>query len=187
MNILIRNTNALQSMIQRNKVLWTLQAKTYLKYILFAITTGLVFLVIGLASGFTFKSKADSTTTVYNLHIATIIGLSFILMGMLYSIHMYRNKRIFFESVDKYINRHSLDPADGSIQIDDNGITFLSNEIKQDIKWKRFSHFKYYRGFLFLFMDDYSLQSISIDKKQVSDHDFAELLDFLKKNLQESK
>ncbi len=175
-------------MIQKNKVLWALQAKTYIKYILFAITTGLVLLVIGLSSGYTFMSKAvNGMTTVYNLHIAASIGLSFILMGILYSVHMFKNKRLFFGYADKHINQHSLDPADGSIQIDETGITYISSDIRQEIKWKRFSHFTYYRGFLFLFMDDYYLQSISVDKNQMSDHDFAELSEFLKKELQEKK
>ena len=53
----------------------------------------------------------------------------------------------------------------------------------QELKWSKFSHYKYSNGFLFLLIGDTFSLTFTIDEKYLTREDFDSLLDFVKRNL----
>jgi len=182
MEILIQNTNTIQSITEKNKTLWRLYIQPSVRSIIVLLSLGVLIIVLGATTKNTFDIYIKGSTKIYNLHISISIGLAFILLGIIYSYHILKSRRSFFRKVDKIIHRHSLDPMDGCLQINDEGVKYSSFEMKQDVKWAGFSHYKLYKGYLFLLINE-EFSSFVIDRRQVKDADFIELYDFVQKRL----
>jgi hypothetical protein len=186
MNFSIRNSDALESRIKKNEVLWKITSRPIIITIVIVMLLGAAILYFDISTHYTIMAMTTPKAIIYDLHLSFSIGLALLLWGFLRLFSHLLNKRIFFRTLEKIINRHRLNsrtPMYDLIEINDVGVTESTFEYKSEIKWIRFTHYKEYMGFLFLIMDGQIGSSIIIDKKFIDPNDYLQLLEVVKGKL----
>lgn len=196
MEIVINNKTASELILQTNKIRWAVYKQRLIFSFLLVFLCGLIFFFAGRSQGYDssesdYKYNNDFTisyvhTTQYNYHILLGLGIAFMLFSIyLAIIYLILQKKKFFKAVNKVASRHESVSDIYTLKITDEGIYYKDAEIMREEKWIVFSKYKMYKNNLMLFRDDFYISALVIDKSQLSDADFNELLIFVKKILPE--
>lgn len=172
MNILIKNPNSHENIIEYNKIKWELAVKNSRRLILVFIFVVLISIVYEL-----FNRVIESTDDNSTLSL----GSAFIFLIAIYLFQQYRSKKRFF----KWVNWHSYKLKNSRspviLEITDDFVRYEDFEIKTEMKWSAFSSYRFSKGYLFLIRDDNFFASTAIKKELIPDNDFKELMEFVKK------
>lgn len=147
---------------------------------------GAAILYFDISTRYTIMKLSTPKAIIYDLHLSFSIGLALLLLGLLLLFFLTLNKRSHFKTLEKIINRHRLNsrsPMVDLIEINDSGVTETTSEYRFEIKWLRFTHYKEYKGFLFLIMNGEISSSIMVDKSCVEPNEYTQLQSFVKSKL----
>jgi len=190
MNISIQSPDAFESRIKKNELLWKLTSRPALRTSIVLMLLGAAILYFDISAHYTIMELSSPKAIIYDLHLSFSIGLALLLLGLLLLFFLALNKRSHFRTLEKVINRHRLNsrtPMADLIEINDSGVTETTSEYRSEIKWIRFTHYKEYRGFLFLIMNGEISSSIIVDKSFVDPNEYMQLLNFVKSKLVKMK
>jgi hypothetical protein len=162
--------------------------------LLLVFICGLIFFSAGRSQGYDsseshYKYNKNYTvsyvhTIQYNYHIMLGLGIAVMLFSVyLAFVYLILQRKKFFKAVSKVVSRHKTVSDIYTLKINDDGIYYNDSEITQNEKWSVFTKYKIYKEYLLLFRDDFYINALVIDKKQIPDTDFNELLIFVKKKL----
>jgi hypothetical protein len=167
---------------EKNKFFWYwLNKKNYVG-ILYFFLLGILSLVFGLTSHFTFKEiLAQGCTTIYNLHFGITIGSSLIIVAIVLFRSLQLSRKYFFNGVEKYIKQVGQNGA--SISLNENEAIYSDNMMKQELKWERFSGFVYKKEFLVLLTGKSTFTDFIIHESELTKDEFNTILIFLKTKL----
>jgi hypothetical protein len=190
------NKTASEFILHTNKIRWTLYKQRLMFSLLLVFVCGVIFSFAGRSQGYDssesdYKYNKNFTvsyvhTTQYNYHVMLGLGIAFMLFSIyLAFVYLILQKKKFFKVVNKVANRHKKVSDIYTLKITDDGIFYKDSEIMRDEKWVVFSKYKMNKNNLMLFRDDFYINALVIDKRQLSDGDFNELLIFVKKILPE--
>lgn len=165
----------------KHKILWRLHAvKTYRAIGLYFFG-GILLIVIGSIGDYSFKTFSDKTVT-YNLNFTHSFGVALILLSIIYLYHTFKARSKYFDSLDRQLYQEPNAFISNMI-INETGVCTAGKDIKQEMKWTLFTHYKLYKHYLLLIMDDISLYSIVINMKELDNNAASELLAFAKRKL----
>jgi hypothetical protein len=191
MEIIIDGTDVSEYIKETGKIRWKSSLRRqYLGTLIFFLFGALI-LTIGVSSGntismTTYKYENNSTTeytTKYDYHTSLGLGIGFMLIALYFVYIIYRQKSKFFLGIAKICARHRQFSDNFSIKINNDHMCYRDFELIRDQKWSTFSHYMVYNDDLLLFQDDFYISSIVIQKAQLSDKDYSDLLNFVKSKL----
>lgn len=165
---------------------WKIVSRPIIRTIVVIMLLGAAMLSFDISAHYTLMAMTTPKAIIYDLHLSISIGLALLLCGFLFLFFHLLNKRSFFRTLEKIINRHRLNsrsPMYDVIEVNDVGVTETTFEYKSELKWIRFTHYKEYRGFLFLIMNAEIASSVMIDKRLIDPNDYLQLLEFVKGKL----
>lgn len=174
-----------ESLMERNIIHWKLFAHKYYLIILVEFLGGISCLISGMRKGYTWKSTVNGASTLYTFNGELSIGIAFLLLAIISFFNIQRSRNSFFKKVRASMQNNISDNA--SMEIDNTEVKYRDSELIQEIKWSLFSHYKFYKNYLFLITSDNYITSILIDKRLLTSSEFAELSAYVKKQLSEKK
>jgi hypothetical protein len=180
MELKLKINKDIQLIQQKNKIVWRSSAKSRYLLVLYFLLLGAFFISIGAMSNFTFKVMAgEGGTKIYSLHIAVTLGVAFWMFAVFNLIVIQSARKKFFNKIDRYIQ--SVYKKEVFLYINDISITYEDFEIKEELKWGKFTSYKYQNGILFLLLDEDLFTLFIISEKETDD--FPQLLSFIKKKI----
>jgi hypothetical protein len=186
MNVSISIPDALENRIKKNEALWKITSTPIVRTIIVIMLLGAAIIYFDLSTHYTIMKLTTPRAIIYNLHLSFAIGLALLLLGLLRLFLHLGNKRMYFGTLEKIINRQRLNsrnPVVDLIEISDAGVTEITSEYKSEIKWIRFTHYKEYKEFLILIMNGGIATSVMIDKSFFEPNQYVQLLDLVKSKL----
>jgi hypothetical protein len=162
------------NLLEIHKIRWDLSFKKSLVYFTFYAIAGLF--VMGLAA-----LGAEKSGHFWG--ILSSFGLSLIFLSLYYFSHNYQNKRKHLANVRMALALSKQQAQNNEIVVNDNGVTFKDFQTYSEWKWSAFSCYMLYQDYLFLLMGSSVLNSIAIQKAELSVDQFAELINFCKGRL----
>jgi hypothetical protein len=185
MNIIIKDNNAGESIIDQNSVRWKLYARKTSKFFVLTYTLGLLLFIIGMQkfSEYGWKTFDGQYTYYTNWHFTESLGLVIILFTTYLLIIQFKTKKKFLKTVKIISDRHLKTTNEILIQATEDNLTYRSYELNQEIKWWLFSSYTLYDNYLFLNVEGNEKTGITLDKRLMNTEEFNQLLEFIKKRL----
>jgi hypothetical protein len=152
-----------------------------------SIGLGIVLIVIGKLSGYTFYTEISGNGTYYNLNICMSLGLVCIIVAAMLALALSSSKKAFFEVVTEFMDDFNVNSSEADIEITETYVKTRRKGLKQEIHWNFFTNYKFKDGVLFLIMNNAYSSPIAIDHGQMNLTDFQQLLEFVKLKLPEKK
>jgi hypothetical protein len=170
-NIVKKNTGDL---LRKNKTKWGL---AYRNTYFFIASYAFVGSLILICNAVTAKNADDFWG------LGTSLGGGLIFLSIVYFSHTFQAKRKYLERTRIAIKRSEHEGQNTEILIKDDGITFKDFQTRSEWKWSVFPHYLLYKDYLFLMMGNSVLNSITIQKTELSVYEFEELINFCKGHL----
>ncbi|MDE3212110.1 MAG: hypothetical protein KGM98_02670 [Bacteroidota bacterium] len=198
MNILITDSDAATYIETRDKLLWWLYIRRSILISIILLTAGIALLTDGIFRGSENKvsnyehssyptTRIIKTTQVYDYHLSYGFGMALIFVSLYFFFMIFRQRMFFFKTSKRISKIRKVADNDFTIRINDQDISYQDFELASEAKWSHFSRFKIYKQFILLFADRYSWSSFAIPVNLLTDDDFKELFQFLKRRLSEKK
>ncbi len=186
MHIEIISTNARQTILESNAVIWKMHSQKLKKSSLIQFLYGLLFIIPGILdfNGYG-KTTINDKATYFNLNIFLSIGIVYYLFVIVAIYRSIGNKKKFFKNAEESAQRQTYGLNEMTIIITEDTIKRTTASMKQEIKWVLLSNYKLYNGMLFLYSIDQI--SITLDKRLFKENDFSQLLTFINGRLPEKK
>lgn len=186
MHIEIISTDAKQTILESNAVIWKMHSQKLRKSWLIQFFYGLLFIIPGILDFNGYGRTSFNDKAVYfNLNIFLSIGIAYYLIVIVAILLSIGNKKKFFKNADESAQRQTYGSNEMTIIITEDTIVRTMASMKQEIKWVLLSNYKLYNGMLFLYSIDQI--SITLDKRLFKENDFSQLLTFIKGRLLEKK
>ena len=175
MEIIITRYNH-DELLQQNVIKWKLFAKKSVQLILLYAFLGAVILGanwISLKQGDSFWGFESS------------FGIGILLLSLFYFIHTYKNKIKFLARTKEIVSKYKNENSGIEIKFNDTTVSYKDFEIYSELRWTVFTQYKLYRDYLILVMDSQYLTSIFVNRSEISEVQFTELLELVKNKLPE--
>jgi hypothetical protein len=173
MEIIIKRPNN-DDLLKQNSIKWKLfTQKNILLLALYALM-GIFFLVgnwVMLKDGEYFWGFTSS------------FGLSLIFLSLFYFSHIYQNKIKYLSKTEQILNRYKNQSQGIQIKITNTTVSYKDFELFSEMSWTVFSQYKIYKNYLILIRDKQSLDSIIINRNEITEAQFTELFVFVKGKL----
>jgi hypothetical protein len=163
-----------EDILGKNRAKWNLAYKNNLFYFAVYAVVGSIILIL---NGFESKNVDDFWG------IGSSMGLGLVFLSVFYFSHTYRNKRKYLEQTRALIAKSKSDGRKTELLLKDDHVTYKNFESLCEWKWSVFKSYMLYNDYLFLIMGGSVLNSITIQKNEVSVDEFAELINFCKGHL----
>lgn len=174
--VILRQNN--NDLLRQNQIKWELFTQKNIKiFILYALVGTLILIQSGI-------TQQDSKSF---WGPGSSFGLSLIFLSLFYFLQTYQNKTRFFARTKQHIDRYNRQEEGIEIKITDISITYKDFERTSEMKWTTFTHYKFYKDYLFIISENGYLSSVIINKNEINSDKFFKLLDFVKNTLQERK
>ena len=161
-------------LIEIHRIRWNLSFKKSLLYFTFYAIAGLF--IFGIAA-------LDAVKSGHFWGLFSSFGLSLIFLSTYYFLHNYQNKRKYLANIRMALALSKQRGQNTEIILNDTGVTFKDFQTHSEWKWSAFSHYMLYKNYLFLMMGSSVLNSVAIQKTELSAYEFDELVDFCKARL----
>jgi len=183
MEITIKNSETSKTILEESKVKWKFFMRRTMWAIIIPFAGGISFLIPEFTGTNQMTTKTNGNAIIYDYHIDLAIGVGFIMLAALYSFNLLISKISFFDRAHILSNKHKLFSDESILYVTDECIKYEDFELKQEIKWSFFSHYKLYKNYLFLIIIETPLSAFLIDRRLLSEKDFSELLAFVRTRL----
>jgi hypothetical protein len=110
-------------------------------------------------------------------------GLSLIFLSLFYFSHIYQNKIKYLSKTEQILNRYKNQSQGIQIKITNTTVSYKDFELFSEMSWTVFSQYKIYKNYLILIRDKQSLDSIIINRNEITEAQFTELFVFVKGKL----
>lgn len=161
-----------------NRLRWELFAKKSRGAIIVIGLCGIVILVIA----WIYAKEGENF-----LGPVSSIGLSFILLCLIYIFQLYQNKQKFLRETSVYVSKLKKLGSETVIKINEDHVSYRDSERFLEYKWSFFSEYRLYKDHLFLTTNDFMLNAMIIGKDETNPTDFSLLVEFAQKRLKERK
>jgi hypothetical protein len=155
--------------LERNRTRWNLAHKKNLFYFTFYALGGLFVLAIAALGA---KNTADFWGVFSSL------GLGLIFLSTYYFLHTFQNKGKYLAGIKALTAQANNKSQHTELVLKDDLVTYKDLETYSEWKWSVFSSYMLHQDYLFLVMGNSVLNSIIIQKNEVSADEFAELVNF---------
>lgn len=165
-------------LIEINKIRWKLFSKrSFFEIRLFVLLGTLILIMhfLTLGDGENFWGFIPS------------LGLGILLLALVYTYHMIKARRKYMTRTLEIISRHKNQDQGIEITITDTNISSKDFQMFTDTKWSVFLQYKLYKNYLFLIIDDQNLNSVIIDRNEITEAEFTWLYEFVKERMPERK
>jgi len=177
MEIIITRHNA-DELLEQNVIRWKLFAKKSLQLILLYAFFGAVILGANWMS----LKQSDSFWG-----FESSFGIGILLLSLFYFIHTYKNKIKFLARTKEIVSKYKNENSGIEIKFNDTIVSWKDFELFSEMSWTVFSQYKIYKNYLILIRDKQSLDSIIINRNEISEVQFTELFVFVKGKMPEWK
>jgi hypothetical protein len=174
MEIIIKRPSN-DDLLEHNYIKWKLFSNRYIILLVYAVM-GIFFLV---GNWLTLKDGE------YFWGFISSFGLSLVFLSLFYFSHIYQYKRKYLSRTKQILNRYKNQNEGVEIKITDKLVSYKDLEAYSEMKWTYFTEFKLYNNYLILIIDKQSLNSIIVNRNEISGAQFTELLEFVKNKLPE--
>lgn len=164
----------ISDILGKNRTKWYLAYKTMLFAIIVYAVVGTVILT---CSAVTAKNADDFWG------LGSTLGGGLIFLSIAFLSYIYKGKRKYVENTRLAIKRSEREGQNTEIVLKDDGVTFKDFHIYSEWKWSVFTHYMLYKDYLFLMMGNSVLNSLVIQKNELSVYEFDELVNFCKGHL----
>jgi hypothetical protein len=178
MDIEIKIPNAARLIFEQTSAGMEFSTRKTWIFLAFVFVMGAFCLVFGLSSGGS-TVYIDGKTTIYELHIFSSAGVSFISLGLIYLYYTFVAKRKHMESITNYAYKRG-NSNEVVLRLTDEGVYHQDLELKQEMKWSLFTKASIYKHYIVLTMDEsHYFPPVMIDKRFMSLENAEELIRFL--------
>ena len=174
-------------------ILWKLHSKKTIIYLLGTFLIGAFLILIGLIANYDTSissTRYDNNTTsviknvtYYKYHFTLGLGISFIIIALYISLILLNQRKRLMRS----ITRRKTSPSEYSIIIRESQINYEDPELHRIEKWSVFWAYKIYKKYILLLRNESYWESSVIPVDQIPQHEYEELLAFLKRNVPQKK
>ena len=175
MNIEIYYTDT-ESLLIRNSLLWKLAMKKSYRSIIILLTLGAAMLIIGLSEIFLLNSDKNGSA---NLNFSLSFGLGLILLSLIYRLHLWIEKKNYFEAIKLFIKRARESNTTGTkITLNSESIKLSNFEESYESNWTAFLFYSISHGYVVLYKQQ-NIPSYLVELAKLNDSEQREFLSFL--------
>ncbi len=160
--------------LDKNRTRWNLANKKNLLYFAFYALVGLFVLAL---------TALSSKNIIDFWGLGSSLGLALIFLSAYYFLHTFQNKSKYLAKTRLLITQSTNNSRITELILKDECVIYKDFETYNEWKWSVFSSYMLYENYLFLVMGGSVLNSIIIQKNEVSADEFAGLLNFCKGHL----
>jgi hypothetical protein len=153
--------------INKYKIWWEIYSKK-------KKVASLIYFIVGLLYLLNSFYNRDINESFWNF--SSTFGFAFIISSVIYFFNHLRARRGFLYQMGE------SQVQDGQTTITENSISYKDESVQSEIKWQYYTHYKFYKGTLFLMRNNDLNSSVLFNNRDMPEEQFAILLKFVKEN-----
>lgn len=166
-----------ENLVNETIVKWNLSARTSFWAIFSYLLVAILYLFIGLVFEYPING-------IWNYAIS--IAICFTLLSVITAFNLYKGRNKWIQIAKSDIQNQEKD-VPFEYNFTEMMVTIRSTEAYSEVKWSLIPQYKLHKQYIFLYVRNYNVSTITIDSTYLSEDDYNTLFSFISTHLTEIK